>query len=260
MPPVRLIHISDLHFGDANPATLTAALRAFDGIKPDCIVATGDITQAGRRSEFDAAAQWFSRVSSPVVACPGNHDAPVYAVLQRIATPFHRFNRLALGQQWRAPCGGVAVEAINSARPLQARLDWSQGSYHIGDLGDSITRLERDAPGGWRFLAVHHPPFTPKGAQVVSKTKHADRAMTQFGGVKKLLTLAGHVHGFFIEQDPITKLRFMTAPSLASSRERGHSAGFLALDVEEDFIDVTRWLYATDQGFAPSGAPVRLLA
>lgn len=48
-----LVHISDLHFGDADQARLNAALVAINAVAPDCVVMTGDLTQSGRQSEFD---------------------------------------------------------------------------------------------------------------------------------------------------------------------------------------------------------------
>jgi 3',5'-cyclic AMP phosphodiesterase CpdA len=262
MPTTTIIHISDLHFGDASEAALKAALAAIGKIRPACVVATGDLTQAGRRGEFNAAARWFAEIRCPIVACPGNHDVPVHSVFDRLITPYHRFDRLALGQRWTAQDGDAAIETLNSSRALQARMDWSQGSYDLKAMERSVARLESQAPSGWRFLAVHHPPYAPKGAKLDSRTKHARAAMAQFGDVKRLITLAGHVHGFFVEQDTKTGMRFVTAPTLASSRGRGQTSGFLSIEIQDDLVEITRWSFnADDSGeFAPSGAAMQLLA
>jgi 3',5'-cyclic AMP phosphodiesterase CpdA len=229
---VTIAHLSDLHFGDACPRALDAAREALEGLAPDCIVVTGDVTQAGRRSEFQAAADWFARLSAPLVVCPGNHDAPVYAVLPRLFAPFDRFKRLGAADQWTCARGRAVVRSWNTARAIQARLDWSQGVHAPAEV-DAVLRDAFDAaPAGWRVLACHHPPGPPQGAPIPVQTRHADYTRARLATASRTVLLCGHVHQFSTEQ--IGAALVVTAPTLSSSRERAQGRGFVALSLIED--------------------------
>ena len=95
--PVRLLHLSDLHFStrsqwDADPilralARFIAADIAEHQLYPDLVVITGDLANAGRREEYQLARQWLDGLwpcltSDPatplardrLLLVPGNHD------------------------------------------------------------------------------------------------------------------------------------------------------------------------------------------
>jgi hypothetical protein len=57
----------------------------------------------------------------------------------------------------------------------------------------------------------------------------------------RTVVLCGHVHGFFLMEDPSTGVRIVAAPSLASSRERGAGAGFVMIDVTPETLAIQRW-------------------
>lgn len=245
-----LAHLSDIHFGDACPRRLGAALQAIAALQPDCVIVTGDITQAGRRHEFAEAARFFAHIDAPIVACPGNHDTPLWNMAERAFWPFRRFHRLGLRTGWRAADGRVAVAAFNTARGMQWRLDWSQGSYR-GRLDDVERWLDGAAH---RFVACHHPPETPPGAPVRSRPHGIERAWLQRPALARSTLLCGHLHGHFDflargGQGP----RVLTAPSLASSRERGHGTGFLVHHISADRLrSVAHWFDGARGHFVPA--------
>jgi hypothetical protein len=93
MPPVILVHLSDIHFTsgdtglevrrDAVRADLIADLAVMRGTVGDAtaILVTGDIAQAAEPAEYDRAARWFDEVAAAagadraqVLTVPGNHD------------------------------------------------------------------------------------------------------------------------------------------------------------------------------------------
>lgn len=238
---LTIMHITDIHFGDAAPAALDAALLAIEELKPDCIALTGDLTQAGRRREFLQAGNWLRQITTPIVAAPGNHDAPVYALHARAFSPFGRFGRLGLGGFWTGGNGLAAIASINTARSFQLRRDWSQGAFDLADVEEAQAKMQEAAPTGWRFLACHHPPFTPTEALVASRTRRSARALALLTPPARTIVLCGHVHGYFFSKDPVTSVHTLTAPSLASSRERGAGAGFVLLTVTPASVAIQRW-------------------
>jgi UDP-2,3-diacylglucosamine pyrophosphatase LpxH len=84
MDPIRIAHISDLHFGadgqDETWAVLTQHLRR--DVKPDLVLVTGDIVDTPKHRLYDAAKGALDnfcqsiqgKIDVQYYACPGNHD------------------------------------------------------------------------------------------------------------------------------------------------------------------------------------------
>lgn len=95
--PVRLLHLSDLHFSANNRWDADAVLRdlvrciaqdASEGLIPDLVAITGDLAFAGKREDYALALDWLDRVLWPaldrngpeplprdrLLLVPGNHD------------------------------------------------------------------------------------------------------------------------------------------------------------------------------------------
>ncbi|WP_236848594.1 TIR domain-containing protein [Candidatus Thiodictyon syntrophicum] len=110
--PVRLLHLSDLHFStrsqwDADPilralARFIAADIAAHQLYPDLVVITGDLANAGRREEYQLARQWLDGLwscltSDPatplardrLLLVPGNHDVD-WGLIEPGARDAHR--------------------------------------------------------------------------------------------------------------------------------------------------------------------------
>lgn len=227
---IRILHASDLHMGDCEPVLLEALLDAVCTLAPDVLVVTGDLTEAGRRRQFRAVADWFARCPVPVVACPGNHDVPVFDLGGRVLAPWRQYEGLGLPDCWQAP--GIAIQAFTSALGLQGRPDWSQGRYGTRFAG-AVTRLGPPQPGSWQLLACHHPPFSLVGARVRADTGQTGLLPDLLDGRAQTLLLCGHLH-----QARLVRLtggaRLVVAPSAASRRQRGGRPGFLLLEAGAD--------------------------
>lgn len=239
MPPLastRIVHISDVHVGDADKATLDQAQRAISSLKPDLVVLSGDVTQSGRRSEFAGAAEFLATMPAPVVAAPGNHDAPVFDPLARLTNPYSRFRALPVVDRWHSEDQRVGVAAISTAQAIQARLDWSQGVYRLPALRAALTSVE---PYAWRVIVAHHPPVTHEGAWVRSDARHGLEAMQIFSQHERTLLLCGHAHGFKMVALGHPSSAFFVAPSLASGRPRDGGHGFVAYDLNVERVEVS---------------------
>ena len=108
---IRMAHLSDLHFGSEIPNVTEALLEAVGEISPDVVVISGDFTMAGRRSEYRSAAEFVSRIRAPVVATPGNHDIPAYALWERFTNPLGRY------QEWISPIAYTKYSSASVAPP-----------------------------------------------------------------------------------------------------------------------------------------------
>ncbi len=237
---VRIAHISDLHCGEVSHHRLDRARDAINSVSPDVVVVTGDITHSGRRREYIVAQQFFAALRAPVLGCPGNHDAPVFDPLTRVSSPFQRFRKLGLASAWDSRCGTVSIRALNSARAIQARPDWSQGVYRRDDftaLADSF------APAAsHRIIACHHPPHAPSPNRMPIATQGVCGALSVLKG--EHLFLCGHLHyGADYRVTSFAHLRVITAPTLTSTRERGEAPGFRVIIVSSP-ITATTWRWS----------------
>jgi 3',5'-cyclic AMP phosphodiesterase CpdA len=88
---IRLAHLSDLHFGGENAAAIAGARDYINRGRFDLAVISGDVTRYGEKDEFSAAAEWLAGLEGARLVTPGNHDAPYFAVPQRLFAPFRRF-------------------------------------------------------------------------------------------------------------------------------------------------------------------------
>src|SRR5512142_2166688 len=118
----RLVHLSDLHFGEHDDDLVAAVEQSVDSLKPDVVVVSGDFTQRARTEQFKEACEFLERLRDgghEVLGVPGNHDVPLYDVLRRFLSPLTRYRRYI--DETLCPfveLRGVAVLGINTARSL----------------------------------------------------------------------------------------------------------------------------------------------
>ncbi|MEO8811853.1 MAG: metallophosphoesterase [Caulobacteraceae bacterium] len=236
----RIAHLSDIHFGGENVAAVAGAASWIAANTPDVVVITGDITSFGRPAEFAGAAAWIGGLAPPVVITPGNHDTPYLGIVERLAAPFARFERLfgrADGVFWSAP--GLAVSTLNTARGAQVRLNWSKGAVAHRQVVASLDRFGV-AAGALRVVACHHPLVEMVGGPMTARVRGGERAARKLceGGVDLILT--GHIHAPFAMAFPYGDGRaYAVGASTLSVRERGVPAGFNLVDIDDAAIDVT---------------------
>ncbi|MDX2235916.1 MAG: metallophosphoesterase [Hyphomonadaceae bacterium] len=234
---MKIVHISDVHVGDSPWSRLEAAARAINALEPNVVVLSGDLTQSGASQEYAEAARFLALIESPIVGTPGNHDAPVRNVFARVLAPFERFAMLGLSTTWRSADPPVEITTVNTARPFQARPDWSQGVYPKGAFEPF---LDDPAAGAWRIVAAHHPPISMGGAHVRSDSRRGVQSWDTLGRASRTLLLCGHLHGFSITRVPPTRrARMIVAPTMSSGRARSAGHGFVEIDVEPEGLDVT---------------------
>jgi len=115
--PTRILHVSDLHFGARDDPILERGLASLiERVTPEVVIASGDLTDRGRRDQHERAAGFLKRLGPPVLAIPGNHDIP-YAFPARFTSTWAEFER-----QWRTTepeyvSPEAHVVGLNSVRP-----------------------------------------------------------------------------------------------------------------------------------------------
>jgi 3',5'-cyclic AMP phosphodiesterase CpdA len=240
--PLRLAHLADIHFGAADPKVLEAAARHIEQAAPHAVVVAGDLTQSGKRSEFDAARQWLLDLGLPCACIPGNHDTPMFQLHHRLLRPFARYEKRLSEFAFPLRAGGIHVDGLNTARGWQARHNWAEGSVDLGDLEELVSAPAKAAV---HLLACHHPFISPTGAPLQTATRRGQRASKRLAGSPVQVLLTGHVHAPQAEiiQGPEGAYVSVTSGTL-SMRLRDVPPSFNILDFDGDVMTVTALMYA----------------
>jgi 3',5'-cyclic AMP phosphodiesterase CpdA len=201
-PPIRLLHLSDMHFGAEDLEALKAVEDFASHIKPDAVIIAGDITQSGRRREFEAARAWFDKLGVQPIVAPGNHDTPVFHLPARMVAPFNRYARYmagldAVGRLVELGGGLVRISAINTARGIQGRVNWADGVISLQDLEEALDRLAGGPEGAWRLLICHHPLLEPGHSKIAVDTLRGGEALRRCAAARVDAILTGHIHDAF---------------------------------------------------------------
>ncbi|GGE32183.1 metallophosphoesterase [Marinicauda pacifica] len=252
----KILHIADLHFGREDERLVEALAEMEKTLAPDVVVASGDLTTFGKRSEFAAARKLFERFRAPVVASPGNHDVPYANIFSRLLSPWRRFRR-RMGDtiEPRFADDKVAIESFETSRGAQWRLDWSLGRARPDQAREIAGRLQHNAPNGQlRVVTCHHPLVAPEGMTGRAKTKFGGAAADVFirGGAHLVLT--GHMHQVFAlaESHEDHVCWFVSASTAFSIRTRDEPAGFNLLTVEDDHFVMDVYVATTEGDFMHS--------
>lgn len=192
-----VFHVSDVHFGVADPAAHRWFAQAVAAERPDAVLCTGDITQRAKHREYRAAHNWFAGLGVPVMMEPGNHDMPYYNPAERFLTPFKRFNRLnrAVGTWLDLP--HAAFITLRTTVRAQKRFPWSDGYVKPAALGRALRQLQalRDDPR--QKLVVCHHPLMAGAPGSPNPTIHGDEAFAALARAGADVVLSGHVHNPF---------------------------------------------------------------
>ena len=255
-----LLHLSDLHFGRIDPATLEPLLATAKEIRPDVVLVSGDLTQRARRRQFREARDFLSALPQPQVVVPGNHDVPLYNVALRFADPLANYRRYItddLEPFFRDD--EIAVAGINTARSLTfkgGRINERQ----VARVRERLCALPEQVA---RVIVTHHPFDLPEGHLETDLVGRARMAMEAFVACGADVIASGHLH---VAHTGHTAIRYklpgrsalvVQAGTATSTRERGEPTSFNVLAIERARISVERRVWrAADGAFVPGAREV----
>jgi 3',5'-cyclic AMP phosphodiesterase CpdA len=264
---VRILHVSDLHFGKpAVPAQVDAIEAFIQAQQFDVVAISGDLSQRARAGEFQRAAAFIrdTRRVSEVIVVPGNHDvawwhAPLgLGHKERLYENYKAYVSEELEPVLRRP--GLTVVGINTSHGVTRRtLTWNVRDISIiGDITrGQIERARKEfaaAPtDDARVVVMHHNPVKGELSQRHG-LKHTKQILGAFAEMGVELVLCGHDHQEAIHYIEHTKRGTVisTAGTVSNRSRGGRPSSLNAITVSPDAIDVLTYVWRGDAGdFGP---------
>ena len=238
---IRILHLSDIHFGGEHGEAVAAALDYAVANPVDLTIVTGDITQFGLAEEFAAAADWLARLPGARLVVPGNHDSPYFEVVSRVFNPFGRYAAtIGPPDAVRAAGPGYRVHGANTARGVQIRLNWSKGAITADQTKQAADWLGEGSRGDLRIFACHHPLTEVTGGPMTGRVRGGQVAARQLALARADLILTGHGHIPFAHGLAFGDGKtYAVGASTLSVRLRGSPPGFNLIEADAESVIVT---------------------
>jgi len=263
---MKIVHFSDIHFGTEIPEVVEGLAARIHELGPDLIIASGDFTMAARHTEFRGARAFIDRLPVPVLATPGNHDMPVYNLIERFFKPFDRYNKyIEPITTDRFASDEVAILSLNSARPWDLSFDWSHGRLSDKQIVETDRYFETNRNAPFKALVVHHPFYVPEdlpGFRTIRNGEEMLRVLARHG-VHAILT--GHLHRQFTTtrnlelEAGIHDITLLQVATAASSRHRDQPNAFAVIETDGDSFDICAEIwngseFVTEMCYPPTNA------
>lgn len=217
-----ILHISDTHFGTEQAPVMAALLQLYAQEKPDLVIASGDITQRARRSQFRAAQQFFSQMTSSKIVIPGNHDIPLFNLAQRLFAPYSNYASVfGRNLQPEFISDELFVIGVNTTRP-QRHID---GEISTNQIRHVCERLACARAEHLKIVVTHQPVHVITPADEINLLRGCHEAVEAWVDSDVDLILGGHIHLPYVRcllAEGATKPAWVVQAGTAlSSRVRG---------------------------------------
>lgn len=262
MNPVRILHVSDLHFGrPVDSAMIEAIEEHITRNAFDVVAVSGDLSQRARAGEFQRAKVFLrdsGRVSA-VITVPGNHDVAWWRspLMIRgddtIYEPYRRYISEDLEPVLRVP--GATLVGLNTAQGVSRRtLTWNMRDLSIiGDLRRrqierAHVEFTKSPPADARIIVMHHNPVKGELSRRHG-LKNTRRVLGAFAQIGVDVVLCGHDHQEAIHVVEHTKRGTVisTAGTVSNRSRGGRPSSFNEVTVTSTHIEVRTRVWTSDE-------------
>jgi 3',5'-cyclic AMP phosphodiesterase CpdA len=248
----RVLHVSDLHFGTREDPALERALAALlELVRPELLVASGDLTHRGRRDQHERAAGFLRSLGPPVLAIPGNHDIP-YTFPARFTGPWREFERLWETTEPKYSSDGLFVLGLNSVRPWRHQ----SGALRREHLRRACETLTAAPESSFKIVALHHHLLGAPWRSTKKPVAERNRVLATLVDSGAELILAGHIHQaavserreFEVTGGDVRAVVVSIAPGLGQPRpqRRGEARGLHVYDIGANSLTVHTYIWRVD--------------
>jgi 3',5'-cyclic AMP phosphodiesterase CpdA len=250
----RILHVSDVHIGtEEDPAVQEAIADLVARVRPELIVASGDLTHRGRPEQHERAARLLHSFELPLLVVPGNHDIP-YTFPARFTRTFAEFERMWGTTEPVYRSDALFIVGLNSVRAWrhqsggvrQAQLDWA------------AEQLSSAPDGALRVVVLHHHLVGAPWRSRKKPVARRNRVLAALVDCGAELILAGHIHQAAISERREFEIsrsgeeRAVTvsiAPGLGQPRpnRRGEARGLHVYEARDDRIAIATYIWRDDE-------------
>jgi 3',5'-cyclic AMP phosphodiesterase CpdA len=259
MPPLRVLQLSDLHFGTREEPEIEDDVRTLVAeTGPELVIASGDLTHRNTPEQHERAARFLRSLAAPLLVIPGNHDIPRWPPF-RFTRTFDEFVRVWRETEPVYRSERLVVCGLNSVRPWK-----QQGGALRREQIQHAAEIFRQAPdGALRVVAVHHHLL---GAPWRSKKRTIANRSTVLGGLVDAgaeLVVSGHVHQssigerreFEVVGGRVHATTVVIAPGLGQPRpkRRGEARGLHLFEADDGSLRVLTYAWVAGLGAGAGG-------
>jgi 3',5'-cyclic-AMP phosphodiesterase len=208
----RLVQITDLHLcespGDLLEAGINTDHRLAQGLelvqrlRPDWIVATGDLAQDPREGTYLRLRSAFAQLEAPVYPLPGNHDEPEM-MGRMLGDDGGRLTKRVVNGNWQL----LLLDSTSRDHPLKGNMAYGELEWLDQTLAGTASYHS--------LICLHHHPL-PVGSSWMDRIAldNSDEFLDCLDRHSQVRGVAfGHVHQEF--QAERNGVRFFGTPSTA---------------------------------------------
>ena len=188
--------MSDPHFGTEQPEVMRALAALVRAERPSALVLSGDITQRATRAQFARARAFVDSLAVPrLLAIPGNHDIPLFALSTRLLAPYARY-RSAFGQALEPVVDSpdFLVVGVNTTRWYRHE----NGAASPQQAERVARRLAQGTARQLRIVVVHQPVAITREEDRKNLLVGREEAVRIWAQAGADLVLGGHIHLPFV--------------------------------------------------------------
>ncbi|VTU23257.1 Calcineurin-like phosphoesterase superfamily domain protein [Variovorax sp. PBL-H6] len=219
-----LLHMSDPHFGTEQPDVVRALATLVRTELPSALVLSGDITQRATRAQFARARAFVDSLANPgLLAIPGNHDIPLFALSTRMMAPYARY-RAAFGDELEpvVDVPDFLVVGVNTTRWYRHE----NGAVSAQQAERAARRLAKASARQLRIVVVHQPVAVTREEDHKNLLIGREEAVRLWAEAEADLVLGGHIHLPFVlplhegAGGPVRRMWCVQAGTAVSTRLR----------------------------------------
>ncbi|HTU59969.1 MAG TPA: metallophosphoesterase [Polyangiales bacterium] len=187
-----ILQISDSHFGTEVAPVERALRKLIEELAPSAIIVSGDVTQRARRNQFRAARRFLDSLPKiPILATPGNHDIPMFALATRFLRPYsHWIQTFGTDLEPVLETDRVLVQCVNTTRWFRRK----HGQISWAQIERVANRIQRAKPEQLRVVVAHHPLLAIRESDDNNLLRGHRQAVRAWMAAKVDIVMGGHIH------------------------------------------------------------------